>query len=225
MNLIQSNVKTMTLKEITDLLDVQHSKAMLKVERMAKEPEFGTVSKMDSVYNDKGQTVETYILDKRQSVAVSSMLNTALLMRVIDRWEQLESKQEETPEQLMARALISAQSVIASKDAQIEAAQPAIRLESAISNDNSTLSMTESGKKLQVKPRKFIEWLYQHKYIDASNMPYQRWINQGLLVISTIEKNGKPRSSTRVTGKGFAYFGGKLSELKFNNQQHFLFYK
>jgi phage antirepressor YoqD-like protein len=125
----------------------------------------------------------------------------------------------------MARALISAQSVIAGKDAIIEAAQPALRLESAISNDDNTLSMTEAGKKLQVKPRMFISWLYQHKYIDGGNMPYQRWINQGLLVISTIEKNGKPRSSTRVTGKGFAYFGGKISEVKFENNQHYLFYR
>lgn len=136
-----------------------------------------------------------------------------------------ESKQVETPEQLMARALISAQSVIAAKDAQIEAAQPAIRLESAISNDDSTLSMTDAGKKLQVKPRIFISWLLDKKYIDHNKMPYQRWINQGLLVISTTEHNGKPRSNTRVTGKGFAYFGGKLSELKFKNGQHELFYK
>lgn len=97
MNLIQSDIKTMTLKEITDLLDVQHSKAMLKVERMARDSEFGTVSKMDIVYNDRGQTTETYILDKRQSMAVSAVLNTALLMRVIDRWQELESIQAPKP--------------------------------------------------------------------------------------------------------------------------------
>ena len=73
----------MTLKEITDLLDVRHDKAMLKVSAMAQEPEFGTVSILDIVYNDKGQTIETYQLNKRQSIAVASRLNTALLMRIL----------------------------------------------------------------------------------------------------------------------------------------------
>lgn len=169
--------------------------------------------------------LEVMQLDKRNSLVLVANLSPEFTAAVIDRWQELEAREMETPEQLMARALISAQSVIASKDAQIEAAQPAIRLESAISNDDNTLSMTEAGKKLQVKPRMFINWLSDKKYIDYEKMPYQRWINQGLLVISTIEKNGKPRSSARVTGKGFAYFGGKLSELKFKNQQHELFYK
>ena len=87
---------TMTLKEITDLLSVQHSKAMNTVSKMATDPEFGAVSKMDTVYNDSGQTVETYQLDKRQSIAVAARLNVALLMRVIDRWLELENQTDET---------------------------------------------------------------------------------------------------------------------------------
>ena len=166
-----------------------------------------------------------YNLTIKQCTLIGMRESKSVRRTILSKLEGLENKQIETPEQLMARALISAQSVIASKDAQIEAAKPAIRLESAISNDAGTMSMTEAGKGLQVKPRRFIEWLYKHKYIDSSNMPYQRWINQGLLVISTIEKNGKPRKNTRVTGKGFAYFGGKISEVKFKNNQHYLFYK
>jgi len=80
----------MTLKEITDLLEVRHDKAMNKVATMAADDAFGTVSILDIVYNDKGQTVQTYELNKRQSIAVASRLNTALLMRIIDRWEELE---------------------------------------------------------------------------------------------------------------------------------------
>ena len=93
MSLITSNVKTMTLKEITDLIGVRHDKACLKVLSMAEEPEFGTVSITDIVYNDKGQTIQTYVLNQRQSIAVASRLNVALLMRVIDRWQELEAKE------------------------------------------------------------------------------------------------------------------------------------
>ena len=92
-NLVIANAAmTMTLKEITDLLNVEHNKAMNKVEKMAEDPEFGTVAKTSTVYNDKGQTIQTYQLDKRQSIAVASRLNTALLMRIIDRWQELENQ-------------------------------------------------------------------------------------------------------------------------------------
>ena len=42
---------------------MHHDKAMLKVAEMAKEPEFGTMSILDIVYNDKGQTTKTYQLN------------------------------------------------------------------------------------------------------------------------------------------------------------------
>ena len=120
------NAKTMTLKEITDLLDVRHDKAMLKVAEMAKEPEFGTMSILDIVYNDKGQTTKTYQLNKRQSIAVAARLNTALLMRIVDRWQALEDQQYS----LAAEASRAVASLMASvADAQAVAS----RLESALS--------------------------------------------------------------------------------------------
>jgi hypothetical protein len=39
---------------------------------LIESPEFGTMSILDIVYNDKGQTTKTYQLDKRQSIAVAS---------------------------------------------------------------------------------------------------------------------------------------------------------
>lgn len=68
----------MTLKDITDLLGIQHSKAMKIVSKLAESPEFGAVAKLDTVYNEQEQTIETYQLDKRQSMIVSAKLNTKL---------------------------------------------------------------------------------------------------------------------------------------------------
>lgn len=80
-------VTTMTLKEITDLLCVEHNKAMKTVAKMATAPEFGAVSKIATVYNDKGQTIQTYKLNKRQALAVSAKLNVSLLMVIVDAFE------------------------------------------------------------------------------------------------------------------------------------------
>jgi phage antirepressor YoqD-like protein len=221
MNIIQFDIKTMSSTQLGKLLGYEKKEVNKKITSMFPSEIAG--EKISRTFRENGQ-VDEYYLPEVESQMFAAKWNIQHLRKVVEFFVAA-PKPIETPEQLMARALISAQSVIAGKDAIIEAAQPALRLESAISNDDNTLSMTEAGKKLQVKPRMFISWLYQHKYIDGGNMPYQRWINQGLLVISTIEKNGKPRSSTRVTGKGFAYFGGKISEVKFENNQHYLFYR
>ena len=81
---------TMTLKEITDLLKVDHSKAMARVSKMSEDSTFGWVAKTASQYESFGQpteisyvvkrstgniTIQTYQLDKRQSIAVASKLN------------------------------------------------------------------------------------------------------------------------------------------------------
>ena len=89
------NAQTMTLKEITDLLKVRHNDAMNVVERMAAEPEFGMITKISyssPMPNGGFRAMETYQLNKRQSIAVASRLNTALLMRIIDRWQELENQ-------------------------------------------------------------------------------------------------------------------------------------
>jgi phage regulator Rha-like protein len=91
-----TTIKTMTLKEITDLLDVRHNDAMNTVERMAENEEFGLVTKISyPIISGKGreQLIETYQLTKRQSIAIAARLNTALLMRIVDRWQELEEQQ------------------------------------------------------------------------------------------------------------------------------------
>lgn len=91
-NLVIANAAmTMTLKEITDLLDVRHNNAMRTVAEMVQAPDFGSVTQIE--YRTKqGNSYLTYQLDKRQSIAVASRLNTALLMRIIDRWQELENQ-------------------------------------------------------------------------------------------------------------------------------------
>ncbi|MBT5934979.1 ORF6C domain-containing protein [Sulfurimonas sp.] len=80
-----------TLKEITDLISVEHNKAMKQVEKLSEEPSFGTVEKIATVYNDKNQTIKTYLLSKKQAIAIGAKLNNSLLMKVIDRLEELET--------------------------------------------------------------------------------------------------------------------------------------
>lgn len=92
--LFEAHNQVMTLKEITDLLEVRHDNAMNVVAKMLENQDFGTAPKIKEQYakgNGAIGETETYQLNKRQSIAVAAKLNTSLLMRIIDRWQELES--------------------------------------------------------------------------------------------------------------------------------------
>jgi phage regulator Rha-like protein len=79
------------------LIGVRHDKAMKKVTKLAEEPSFGEVAKMDT-FNLNGVKVETYSLNKKQAIAVGAKLNNKLLMKVIDRLEELEKAKSQPKE-------------------------------------------------------------------------------------------------------------------------------
>ncbi len=82
-NLISTqNIGVITLKEITDLIEYRHDRAMQKVDELCKESSFGSVSKIDIAYNGYGQTIPTYLLTKKQAIAISAKLNNSSLMKV-----------------------------------------------------------------------------------------------------------------------------------------------
>lgn len=225
MNLITTNSQTMSSRQISDLTGKQHGHVKRDIASMFLELEID-LSKYGSIYTDLRNRSQTeYFLDRELTDCLLTGYSAIARMAVIKRWKELENKEQETPEQLMARALISAQSVIDDKNKLLEQAKPAIELHESIVNDDSTLCLRDAGKKLQVKPNKFIEWLRDEKYLTPLNMAYQAKINAGYMLLSTTEHNGKPRTNTRITGKGFAHFGKKLAELRFKNPDHAVFYK
>jgi Phage regulatory protein Rha (Phage_pRha). len=132
MNLVLTggNAQTMTLKEITDMLDVRHNDAMNAVEKMVTDPEFGTATKISyhlpASYRKRAETIQTYQLNKRQSIAVAARLNTALLMRIVDRWQELEEQQYS-----LASTVINA--VASLRASMANAQEVASRLECAFS--------------------------------------------------------------------------------------------
>lgn len=82
-----------TLKEITDLIGARHNDAMKKVEELAKEDGFGQLREIRiSIPKGNGATqeIDTYSFTKKQAIAVGARLNNAMLMKVINRLEELE---------------------------------------------------------------------------------------------------------------------------------------
>ena len=115
-----------TLKEITDLIGVEHNKAMRKVEELALEEGFGGLAKTATpTYNPDGSVnryIDTYQFTKKQAIAVGARLNNTMLMKVIDRLEELEKQNHQNYKvpQTFAEALLLAAQLVEERDNAIK---------------------------------------------------------------------------------------------------------
>lgn len=94
-----------TLKEITDILEVRHDKSMTKIDKMIAEiPNFGSVSKMDIQYTSgKGRvdtTTTVCFTTESQAIAVGARLNNILLWKLVQKLHKPKSQLELAKEQV-----------------------------------------------------------------------------------------------------------------------------
>ncbi len=229
--IMSENQQTMTLKEITDLLKVRHNDAMETVARMAESHEFGEVRKIRSSYkNNIGADlpIETYALNQRQSIAVSARLNTALLMRVIDRWQELEANQASTIPQTFSQALLLAGKLQAEKEElekQMLLDAPSVTFAKVVQESSNTrfvrvwVKAMKHENNLRVGEREVFKWLVENKYIfkskeDNSYYPYAKYEanNKNYFTITLDNINGKTIKALKITGVGVVALTAKVVE-------------
>ena len=154
----QNTVGVITLKEITDLITVEHNKAMKVVDRLCLESSFGEVEKFTTL-NLNNVKVETYLLTKKQAIAVGAKLNNSLLMKVIDRLEELES-QKVNPILTVSEKI----ALIAQGHQEVE--QRLTEIEYKIEND-ITLTSAQKYHLKQLVSKKAYELKENHKLEDS----------------------------------------------------------
>jgi len=203
---------TITLKEITDLLSVRHDKAMTKVAELVKEPSFGTVSILDIVYNNKGQTTKTYQLNKKQAIAVGAKLNNSLLMKLIDKLEEIEKEKQQNFKipQTYAEALrLSAD--LAEKNTQltqtIKNKDDVILAVADLNIKAGNVSFADFAKNLAIENmgrNNVIKFCKARGYLRDNTEPYQPFVNRGYFVRKPSKEkiNGEVRYTTFLTPRG-----------------------
>ena len=172
-----------TLKEITDLIGVEHNKAMRKVEELANEEGFGTLAKTATVYNDKGQTIDTYQFTKKQAIAVGARLNNAMLMKLINRLEELETAK---PQFQIPQTYSEALMLAAKQAEQIEQQtkllieqKPKVEFYEAVTGSNDTIDIASVAKVLNIKGfgrNNLFEFLRNKNILMQNNQPFQTLI-------------------------------------------------
>lgn len=130
------------------------------------------------------------------------------------------AKQDETPEQIMARAVLVAQDTIERQKREIAELKPKALFADAVAASDGTCLVGELAKMLKqngvnMGQNRLFSWLRENGYLGKSgsnrNVPTQRAMEQGLF---RIKENAVTHSdghvtinrTPKVTGKGQRYF-------------------
>lgn len=180
------------------------------------------------------------ILDSRKPEAKQfrKWVTSEVLPSIRKTGGYIASKADDTPEEIMARALLVAQDTIKRKDerlkqltaqseqqqARIEADAPRVRFSQAVETSGKSILIGELAKILrqngvEIGERRLFEWLRKNGYLcsqgERYNQPTQRAMELGLFEIKKTTIN-KPdgttlvSTTTKVTGKGQIYFVDKF---------------
>ena len=191
--------------------------------------------KLTRRFADSGQSREMYIINESglYSLVLSSKLPSA---KKFKRWVTSEvlpalrktgqyQVKELSGQELMAKALIEAQSVLAAKDKQIEEMKPKVVFADAVATSHTSILVGELAKILKqngidMGQKRLFAWLREKGYLIKRqgtdyNMPTQKAMDLGLFEIkegSYVNGSGVniTTKTPKVTGKGQQYFINKF---------------
>lgn len=144
----------------------------------------------------------------------------------------ISGQEDMTPEELIAKALVAAQSILDAKeeqikkmDEQIKVMEPKARFADAVEASGTSILIGELAKILtqngcQIGQNKLFRILREQKYLCSKkgamwNKPTQRAMDMGLFeikerTITNPDGSTMTTSTTKVTGKGQKYFVNKF---------------
>lgn len=224
-DIIQSSTAMrMSTREIADLTRKRHSNVMRTAESL-DESGVITLSQIERVENPgPGPTwINHYTLDKRDSLVLVARLSPEFTAAVVDRWQELESKQPQSsfviPTTLSGALQLAADQAkkIEDQEKQLSLAAPKVDFYNAVTKSEDAISIAEVAKTLNVKglgQNKMFKLLREKGVLQTGgakhNQPYQKHVDAGhfrLVETSWVAGNGDVRINmkTVVLQKGLDY--------------------
>lgn len=234
-------------REVAEKFGKLHKDILKAIKNLECSDEFGRLNFAPSSYTNSQNKLQPEVLMTRDGFTFLAMGFTgkdaamfkesyiaAFNKMEVELKSRMASIREESPAELMARALLVADKTIQSKnerievlEAKVEADAPKVAYATAVSDCEGSVSVKQmatllSQSGVEVGGGQLFQWFRNNGYLcsrgDYWNLPYRRYEKQGLFRVTTktiVTPNGKniePRT-TKITGKGRVYFMGLITRL------------
>ncbi len=222
MNAIALTAPTMSSREIADLTGKRHDNVMRDIRIMLLDLQGidGVLRFEDTQINQQNdQKYPIFRLPKRETLILVSGYSVAMRARIIDRWQELESRSAQPVMDLsnpafLRGALLQYTERVIQLEATVAEQAPAVEFAKAVRNTSDTITMSQMAAILGIGRNRFYARLRADHILMADNLPYQIYKDRGLFrVIESVwideAKEPHPTFKTVVTGRGQVYLQRK----------------
>ena len=213
--ILQSEVKTMSSREIATLCEKEHKNVIRDIRNMLDSLDGSLLNHeyYQILTDERGYTSEI-LLNENLSINLVTGYNPTLRLRMVQHWQELRKPKELTRMELIELAMHAERERIALEN-KVEQLQPKADAYEILSGAKGSVSIRVASGELKVPEKKFIQWLLDNDWAyregnrtDGKLLPHAHRKEQGYLeLVSVVTYNtgeAVARSQTKVTQKGLA---------------------
>jgi phage antirepressor YoqD-like protein len=212
-------VKTMSSKQIADVVDKRHDNVKRTIETLAKQGVISQPQIEDGNKSANGVIEKLYMVNERDSYVVVAQLCPEFTAKLVDYWQATKNQQPvaniydtlKDPTQMRGYLLHYVEQVIA-LEAKSQAMKVDVKALEQISKADGSLCITDAAKALQVNPKFLFSWLRENRWIykragNSHDVGYQDKVQTGYLehkVTEVTRGDGSTKitEQVRITPKG-----------------------
>jgi Rha family phage regulatory protein len=217
----------MTSREIAELTGKRHDNVMADIRKMLLElhGEGGILKFQDTHRNEQnGQSYPIFCLPKRETLILVSGYSIPMRARIVDRWQELESKQGPQIPQTYAAALLEAGRLaleVEQKNHLLAVQAPKVAFADRVAGDDKGVNIGNYARAVGLGQNVLFRALRDHRILmsggNRHNLPLQDYIERGYFTVKegtrTHNDETVPTFTPMVTGKGQQWLTRRLIDL------------
>lgn len=204
----QNVVRTMSSREIADLVGSRHDKVKQSIERLAARIDTNgnpviALPPLGEYLDGLGRKATEYMVCKRDSYVIVAQLSPEFTARLVDRWQELEEQTAKPafdiaslndPKVLLALLTDNVRKVVALEvdntelskenhelEVKVEQDAPKVAFHDMVVVSHKTYNAAQAAKLIGTGRTRLLQFMRQKGWVTRSNEPYQAKIEAGLL--------------------------------------------
>lgn len=214
---------TMTSLEIAELVDSRHDKVKQSIERLAERGAIALPPAGEVTNTGPGpKTISVYHVGKRDSYVVVAQLSPEFTAKLVDRWQELESRAADPMKALadpatLRQMLLGYTETVLKLEAQVAAAAPAVAFVDKFVQADGLKGFRETCKLLKANEARFTEFVLAKKimYRLAGKLTaHQQHIDAGRFEVraGVATATEHAYTTTKFTPKGVNWIAGEWAK-------------